>query len=206
MKRSAVLLLTGILRPVPVSALAADYSAKPMSRVSAFNWSGFYAGAHGGWAWGESGAVDLDGWFFGGQLGFNYQAPGNSFVWGGEVDAAFGDISGTVVAGVTSKADGIGTLRARGGIAADRTLIYATGGLAWARNEITIVGVSDNQTHTGWTVGGGVEQDFGNGWSAKLEYLYIDLGDKTYFSAILPLTADAQVHTVKFGLNYRFGH
>jgi outer membrane immunogenic protein len=109
---------------------------------------------HGGWAWGESGPVDLDGWFFGGQLGFNYQAPGSSFVWGGEVDAAFADISGTVVAGVTSKADGVGTLRARGGFTADRTLIYATGGFAWARNEITVAGVSDNQTHTGWTVGG----------------------------------------------------
>ena len=150
--------------------------------------------------------MDLEGWFFGGQIGFNYQAPGSSFVWGGEVDAAFADISGTVVAGVTSKADGVGTLRARGGIAADRTLIYATGGFAWARNEISLLGVSDNQTHTGWTVGAGIEQDFGTGWSAKLEYLYIDLGDKTYFSAILPVTADAQVHTVKFGLNYRFGH
>ncbi len=33
-----------------------------------------------------------------------------------------------------------------------------------------------NDLRAGWTAGAGIEGAFGGGWSAKVEYLYIDLG------------------------------
>jgi len=86
-----------------------------------------------------------------------------------------------------------GTIRPRIGVAFDRTMIYATGGLAYAgsRNgstSVTVVNVSDDPdtvlarwegrrggSNWGWTIGAGVEHAFSNNWSLKLEYLYVDL-------------------------------
>jgi len=39
--------------------------------------------------------------------------------------------------------------------------------------------LSDSVTRVGWTVGAGVETAFANNWSAKLEYLYVDLGTRS---------------------------
>jgi outer membrane immunogenic protein len=207
MKRTAALLLTTFFIAAP--AVAADYPAvKTTTPVRAFNWSGLYVGVHAGYAW-----DDADGWFAGGQIGLNYQAAGSPWVWGIELDGAFADIGeSATLAGVTasSEANHFGTLRARVGSAMDRTLFYVTGGLAWVHNELSVtalgVTVSDSNTHTGWTIGAGVEQDFGGGWSWKFEYLYADVGSKTYFANLAPVSASADVHTVKLGVNYRFGY
>src|SRR5690554_1174676 len=78
-----------------------DYYDGPFS----FNWSGVYFGVHGGYGWGEWDAspvspdnhpgrtVDLDGFFAGGQLGFNVQT--GRFVWGLEGDLSWSDIDGS---------------------------------------------------------------------------------------------------------------
>jgi outer membrane immunogenic protein len=204
MKRTAALLFSSLF--VAGSAAAADYpTVKPNTPVRAFNWSGFYAGIHAGYAW-----SDADGWFAGGQLGFNYQPAGSPWVWGIELDGAFADISDTATVGLISgtiEADHLGTLRARLGTSVDRTLFYVTGGIAWVHNEISVTAlgttVSASNTHTGWTAGAGVEQDFGGGWSGKLEYLYADFGSKNYFGVA---SGSFDTHTVKLGLNYRFGY
>jgi outer membrane immunogenic protein len=57
--------------------------------------------------------------------------------------------------------------------------------------------------HNGWTVGGGIEYAFAPNWSAKLEYLFVDLGDKVYPLGT-PDRVDVQTHLVRAGLNYRF--
>src|SRR5919107_6057372 len=103
----------------------------------------------------------------GGQIGYNYQI--GSFVIGAEADiqgintddndAVF--VAGPGNAGVfvpgefEDNADWWGTVRLRAGVAFDRFLVYATGGLAYTED------------NTGWTLGGGVEWDlpfslFGN--------------------------------------------
>ena len=59
------------------------------------------------------------------------------------------------------------------------------------------------------TIGGGVEWALINSWTVKLEYLYLKFGDKDYFPNTingLGFDADANVHTIKLGLNYRFGY
>jgi outer membrane immunogenic protein len=103
-----------------------------------------------------------------------------------------------------------GTARGRLGYAWDRFMLYGTGGFAWAENDATVTGpgiaVSQSQTHTGWAAGAGIEWAFADRWSAKVEYMHLDLGSETYASNILGgVSVDTQLDTVKFGVNYRFG-
>jgi outer membrane immunogenic protein len=63
----------------------------------------------------------------------------------------------------------------------------------------------------GWTAGGGVEGAFGGGWSAKLEYLYMDLGQtqQTFsglgLGTIATQTREMTDNIVRVGLNYKWG-
>jgi len=204
MIRKLILAGASVLALVTGPAAAADlrqpvFTKGPMMAPPMFNWTGFYVGIHGGWA----GGSDVEGWLGGGQLGFNYQTPGSTFVWGGEVDGAFSNI-GNSAAGVTSEVDRLATARLRVGTASDQTLYYITGGAAWVHNEISVTGLGRNsKTHTGWTVGAGIERALGGGWSGKLEYLYADIGSANYFGGMN--SGGFDVHSVRLGLNYRFG-
>jgi outer membrane immunogenic protein len=99
-----------------------------------------------------------------------------------------------VCLGCTIKNTRLSNVRGRIGYAGwTHWMPYFTGGVAFGNVEVsTLVGkVSD--TSTGWTVGAGVEYAFLNNWSAKLEYLYVDLGSATCAAAICGLPADATV-------------
>ena len=88
----------------------------------------------------------------------------------------------------------LSTFRGRIGYAQDNWLFYATAGGALANVENSIFApagtISDQQWHWGWTAGGGVEVKLSQDWSAKVEYLYVGLQDKSYFnpapSAVFP--------------------
>ena len=77
------------------------------------------------------------------------------------------------------------------------------------------VSSGNNSTRAGWTIGGGSEWAFWDRWSAKLEYLYIDLGtfSSTFAFAGLPgaslasLTTSSHVtdNIFRAGINYHFG-
>lgn len=68
-----------------------------------------------------------------------------------------------------------------------------------------------NTTRSGWIIGAGFEAGLWNNWSWKVEYNYMDFGTNRYsftettgtFTRLFDI--DTQVHTVKVGLNYRFG-
>ena len=207
-------------------ALAADmgrpaYKAAPAPMIQAYNWSGFYAGIHGGYGWGNGsetilGITDsgrIDGWFGGGQIGWNWQAAGSPWVWGIEADLSGSDIGSSVsVLGITQDANVnmFGTVRGRLGYAWDRAMVYGTGGFAWGRNELSFSGfgltLSEDRTHTGWVAGGGIEWALLDNWMAKVEYQYLMLDSESYFTAIPGgIGLDANFHTVRVGLNYRFG-
>ena len=89
---------------------------------------------------------------------------------------------------------------------------YATGGLALANvntdstvNFNGIVNnVSNSTTHAGWTLGAGLEWRFAPQWSAKVEYLYVDLGHATN---VLPISNNDHSLTeniFRIGINYHF--
>src|SRR3954468_9209316 len=83
------LLLAGAaLASLMTAASAADLAARPYTKAPALspaiNWSGFYIGAMGGYAFdGDNG-----GGFGGGTVGPTWQFPGGHFLSGIEVDAA----------------------------------------------------------------------------------------------------------------------
>ncbi len=187
-----------------------------------FNWTGFYLGVYGGYAFGTGNTDGFDGGMAGGTIGYNWQALGSPWVFGLEADGGwtnFGDSASLTAGALTvtakSEAQAMATFRGRVGYAFDRTLFYATGGGAFLSNKLSVsatsggftTGISDTQDHWGYAVGGGIEYAFAPNWSAKAEYLYLGLGSKTYFSNIAGgiSSGDLDVHTVKFGLNYRFG-
>jgi len=234
MRYLSTIVAAGLVLGTATIASAADlgrpvYKAAPPAPVMAYNWSGFYAGIHGGYGWGELGSnlfngnAKQDGWFGGGQIGWNWQGAGSPWVFGVEVDSAWANIKddvtvagGGVVANAFSELDYFGTARLRLGYAVDRVLWYATGGLAWGHNEIgfsasapgAFVAGSSANTHVGFAVGGGVEWALVDNWTAKVEYLYLDLGSENYFGGpgAGGFDADVTAHTVKVGLNYRFGY
>jgi outer membrane immunogenic protein len=84
----------------------------------------------------------------------------------------------------------LSTFRARIGVQAHSTMVYATGGLALAgiKNRWGL-GFTDNianpffsflfhtdETRVGWTAGGGIEHRIAAGWTARVEGLYMDFG------------------------------
>ncbi len=206
-----------------------------------FGWTGGYLGVAGGYSWDNdfktsavgggllglaAGSINTglnpNGGFYGGTVGYNWQIPNSMFVLGVEGDAFLSDINdsktitsvGATSIGATSKLDKFGTVRGRVGVAVDRSLFFATGGLAVGYNEATInvsaPGASarlfDSQTHVGWTVGGGWEYAFANNWSAKAEYRYVELESKNYNFAGAGVSIDPSFHQVLFGLNYKIGY
>src|SRR4051794_9708884 len=176
-------------------ASAADLAARPYPKAPAaiapgINWSGFYAGVMGGYAWNN-----VKGGFGGGTLGYNWQAPGSTWLFGIEVDAAGSaakDSVTEVVFGVPvtveDKIRAFGSVTGRVGVTAGAALFYAKGGYGWANNRLSssALGVTFAETkpHSGWTAGAGIEYMFAPNWSAKAEYMYADYGSETYLAGI----------------------
>lgn len=205
-------------------ATAADIPQRPRIHTKApvvapllFDWSGFYLGVNAGWAWSRSefdfgGAGNTgfngDGWLAGGTLGYNYQA--GQAVLGLEADLAWADIKGSAAcaAGTCETTNKwLGTVRGRLGYAADRFMPYITGGLAYGKVEASVPGTgSASETRYGWTVGAGAEYALTRNWSAKAEYLYVDLGKFSCGSAcgVTPNDVGYKAHVVRGGINYRF--
>jgi outer membrane immunogenic protein len=193
---------TFALAALPHAAGAADISAKrsaPATYAPApvmYNWTGFYLGAHVGWAHGKADATDLDvsadddAFFGGGQIGYNWQAVGSPWVWGLEAD----------VSGVSGDITAFGTGRVRLGYAQAAWMPYVTGGVSWASTDLRVGSRDFGETHVGWTAGAGLEWAFAGNWTAKVEYLFLGLGSKEYAGVDI----DLEAHTVKLGANYRF--
>jgi len=212
-------------------ALSADLPVKApapahIATDPAMNWAGWYVGIEGGWARGRFSQTNQisgvsEGWFkndggmVGGTLGYNWQT--GNWVYGVETDLSWADVRGTQACGRTltntcgTDIKAFGTARARLGVVAlMNTMLYATGGLAyadiraWKDNGVT---VGDNW-RAGWTVGFGGEAMILPRWSLKLEYLYSDFpGNATTYlaTATTPVTAqERNVHVVRGGLNLHF--
>jgi outer membrane immunogenic protein len=100
----------------------------------------------------------------------------------------------------------------------DNVLPYLTGGLAvgWLNGQDGDVPANGafgagTRTVVGWTVGGGVEAMFNQKWSAKVEYLYVDFGNRTIFNdnvggVIFPESLRYTASILRVGVNYRFGY
>ncbi len=188
------------------AALAADLPRGPAPYYSApapavFNWSGPYAGLNIGYEWGKvsNSSINPRGVAGGGQLGYNWQS--GQFVFGGETDIQYSAADDTFAPYKFSN-PWFGTLRGRAGIALDNILLYGTAGLAYGDLKAEQFGLSETKTRVGWAAGLGMEVGFTPNWSAKVEYLYMDLGDRAY--SITGVDNGLRANLVRFGVNYHF--
>jgi outer membrane immunogenic protein len=186
-------------------ALAADMPARgpvPYSApASYYNWGGLYAGVNAGYGWGHvtNSSIDPSGVFGGGQVGYNWQ--NGQFVLGAETDIQASAADDTFAPWKFSN-PWFGTLRGRAGYALNNILFYGTGGLAYGGLTGQLNGLDENKTLVGWTGGLGMEVGFNQKWSAKAEYLYMDLGDRLY--TVTGTNNGLTNNLLRFGINYHF--
>lgn len=215
--KTALLATSMILAASSVFAADVVYEAPEAPMVEApivFTWSGPYIGIQGGAGWadlsgtidGVSGDTSLNGGLVGGFIGFQHQFA-NNFVLGVEGDLDYNwndnnfDFAGERYEYGTELA---GSVRARVGYAADRSLFYVTGGWATTRGygEVSdgVDTFKEKETFNGWTVGAGIEHAFTDNLFGRAEYRYNDYGNKDYDFGSL----DLDQHTVKVGLGVKF--
>lgn len=229
--------LAGVALASPVFAADLPATkAPPALPPPVFTWTGLYVGFNTGYAWtasdpitissvnildesrqgfgpasaaGATGTVgaNLDGFFFGGQIGYNWQFS-ERLIAGVEADVQGLGVRGgrgqnsvwPAPAGFAATSmklnrdlEFLGTVRGRLGYAVTPTLMaYVTGGLAYGGANLSgavsqslrpglLLSDTVRGDHygvlTGWTIGGGAEMALGHNLSGKLEYLYYDLGD-----------------------------
>jgi outer membrane immunogenic protein len=226
-------LLAAVLSVVAGQALAADMpmpGAPPPPAyapvVPVYDWTGFYIGINGGGAFGQSNWVDanpalfpapgnfsVNGFLIGGTVGANYQV--GAFVFGVEADADWANLSGvsynTSCVGVGCETDSnlLATVRGRAGFAYDRVLFYGTAGGAFANVQAAAGAFPfSSSTQAGWTAGGGIEYAFAPNWTAKVEYLFVDLANAscgTVNCGGTTTSVSLDENVIRGGINFKFG-
>ncbi len=156
----------------------------------------------------------------GGQIGADYQFSPNWLIGiEGQISGlASNDRSFTVGAiSLTDRTEWLASVTGRLGYTWGPGLIYAKGGVSFRDDNgisLTLAGVpqpfTSGREQTGYTVGGGLEYMFAPNWSAKVEYQYYnfdrtDVASPVAFTPATGVSYDTDLHTVKFGINYRFG-
>jgi outer membrane immunogenic protein len=228
--------------PVPARPAPAYY---PVTTV--YDWGGGYIGVNGGYAFGQSewtddgpnpsqlsstGNFNVNGGLVGATIGVSGQW--GAWVFGVEGDFDWQGVSGSsssafctsVSTAVSASAAGLscktasnwlGTVRARGGYAWDRVLLYGTAGGAGVNVQTSLSGLPpQTNPEFGWTVGGGLEWAFAENWTAKVEYLFVDLAQNAAcnhgYSCGFDKAANANdvvklnENIVRVGVNFKFGH
>ena len=215
-KISALALGAAALIAFTGGAMAADLSmpvkAAPAPVVAAASdWDGAYIGANVGYAWGHSdhtttttGDFDLTGGFIGGQVGYNFHLT-DGIVLGLQGDLAWANITGSQTGpSISDTIKWDGAVTGKLGYDAGDFMPYVLGGVAFANSDRTGIGGTVNETHTGWTVGAGVEAKLADHLSGFVEYRYSDYGQATYTGLASTPVVDLTSSAVRAGLNYHF--
>jgi outer membrane immunogenic protein len=177
------------------------------------------------------GTTKASGFLGGGQIGLDYQFAPN-WVIGIEADVSAANLKDTASNNSASSninsssvqhdntIDLFGTARGRVGYALGSALLFGSGGFAWANEKVTrtqLVGTyyqatpgtveKASSTGKGWTAGGGLEWGFAQNWTARVEYLHVELGAESFVFPLAHVRNDAKVtmDIARFGVNYRLG-
>ncbi len=203
MRRAILIAATAL---TTTAALSADLprGAVPYystTQPAGYNWAGWYAGVNGGYEWGRvyGSLANITGFAGGLQGGYNWQY--GQFVFGGETDLQLSGADDTFAPWKFSN-PWFGTTRARAGVAMNNILFFGTLGLAYGDVKAENLGANETHTSLGWTGGAGMEVGFNRNWSAKVEYLYMDLGNRSY--ALTGNDLDLRASILRFGVNYHF--
>ncbi|MGC1778575.1 MAG: outer membrane protein [Xanthobacteraceae bacterium] len=190
-----------------------------------YNWGGIYFGVNGGYGFGSSqqsdaagtstGTFNTSGFLVGGTIGANFQT--DAFVFGieGDFDGSWMQgtsgtancVSGGVLSQCETKNSWLSTVRARVGYAADRVLFYGTAGGAFGNIEQGASNAANSSfasaSKAGWTAGAGIEAAFADNWTARVEYLFVDLSNAT-FNTVPATTVKFDASLIRLGVDYKF--
>lgn len=160
---------------------------------------------------------------FGGQIGLNYQI--GNMVLGVETDLDWARVrnmaaetsAGLGTSTTNAQLDWFGTTRFRAGfLLAEPWLVYGTAGVAYGgvHGDVSnnFLSSTIDNAKIGWTLGAGTELAFAAHWSAKLEYLYYDLGKLNWSATAggggppvtFALTDEMKGSLIRAGVNYKF--
>jgi outer membrane immunogenic protein len=186
-------------------ATAADISRNPYPYAApayaGYSWVGPYLGLTLGTQWGLVTNSSAKPFGVEGGIGGGYNWQTGQFVYGIEGDLQLSSAHDTF-AGYQFQNPWFGTVRGRGGVAFNNILVFGTLGLAFGEGQVQFGGLTESSTHVGWTGGLGMEVGLGPNWSAKAEYLYVDLSDQHYF--LTGVSNGFQSNILRLGVNYRF--
>jgi outer membrane immunogenic protein len=218
------------------TALVADLPTPgliPPLRIAVYNWTGIYLGINGGVGAGNSnwsdgpigttGSFPTSSFLIGGAAGINYQL--GEYVFGIEGDgdwtnlhgnsgSSCGAISTVVTPPVSSQTQSqwLATVRGRVGYAVDRIRLYCTAGAAFGNIQTGLNPPStfDSSVETEWTLSAGLEYAFAQNWTAKIEYLFVDLPNGSCTTIGNCGGAAGSIVTfneniIRAGLNFKFG-
>jgi outer membrane immunogenic protein len=204
MKKAILAITLAAMTTAAGSAAAADLQRGPYSSpvdARVYNWAGFYAGGNLGYEWGKitNSSVQPNGFEGGLQGGYNWQS--GQFVTGVETDIQIANSNDTFAVWKFSN-PWFGTLRGRAGYGFNNVLFYGTLGLAYGGVKGESAGIVDDKVEFGWTGGVGMEVGLTPNWSAKVEYLYMDLTNRVY--SVTGLANGYESNILRFGINYHF--
>ena len=190
-----------------VSAQAADLNYAPRAAytvnqpLNAYSWAGPYLGGTLGYEWGTVGnnPTKPSGLTGGLTAGYNWQ--NGPWVFGLEGDINLTGANDTFAPWKFSN-PWFGTVRGRAGYAFNNILFYGTGGLAFGGLRGETFGLSESHSTIGWTLGAGTEFGVAQNWTAKIEYLYIDLDSSNF--VITGAKNDYRFGVVRAGINFHF--
>jgi outer membrane immunogenic protein len=170
----------------------------------------------------SSQTLSPNGFTAGGTIGYNWQF--GSTVLGIEGDWNWIDAKKTIddpdwPSQHQAKINSFGTIRGRAGLALDRTFLYLTAGVGFVDQDVHAVitdscssrcGFTKSDTKVGLAAGAGAEFAISGPWTAKVEYIYINVPADKSIPDVSPINVSDQynvktdLHVVRAGLNYRF--
>jgi len=169
--------------------------------LNAYSWAGPYLGGNLGYDWGSisNNPTKPSGFVGGAQAGYNWQS--GHWVFGVEGDIEVSGADDTFAPWKFSN-PWFGTLRGRAGYAFNNIFFYGTAGLAFGELTGQTFGLSESHTTAGWTAGVGTEFGIAQNWTAKIEYLYVDLSESHF--VVTGVSNGDRFGMVRAGLNYHF--
>jgi outer membrane immunogenic protein len=194
----------------PYNLIVPNYVEKPQLS----SWEGFYWKPSLGYNTlsfdgGGNRLRDADGITLGASGGYDFRY--ENFIFGPTADLSYDFLYGENShidgeSGYSGHVDFDGSVGGRVGyLLFDRTLIYATGGYAFADLSVKNRSFSDSNMLSGWTAGGGIEYLWSNSNSLRFEYRRVEFSDEGFDS--LPAGRDqvgASMDKFSFGFVHRF--
>jgi outer membrane immunogenic protein len=186
-------------------ALAADLPGGPYyttpEPLSAYSWAGPYLGATVGYEWGtvDNSPTQPSGIAGGVEAGYNWQR--GAFVLGSETDIQLSGADDTLSPFEFSN-PWFGTVRGRAGFTLNNVLLFGTAGFSYGELRADTFSLTESHTTVGWVAGGGVEIGITPRWSAKAEWLYLDLSDHAF--SMTGTNNGLAADLLRLGVNYRF--